>query len=194
MKSRTQWLSFMLFASVSTAVAGSITGTVMCTGMRDNADAIVFIEKIPDRTFPPPEESVLMDQRGKEFLPRVLPIVVGTTVEFKNSDPFNHNVFTPDKCAGSFDLETWPTGETRGYTFTQPCEAAMLCNVHPEMMASILVVETPYFAVTEKDGSYTMPDVPDGTYEVSVWHEMLPKMTQTVSVSGESSADFTLKP
>ncbi len=193
MKLRKLWLLFMLFAFVSTAVAGSITGTVTCTGMRDNANAIVFIEKIPGKTFPPPEEPVVMDQRGKEFLPRVLPIVVGTTVDFLNSDPFNHNVFTPDKCAGRFDLETWPTGEKRGYTFTSPCEAAMLCSVHPEMMASILVVETPYFSVTADDGSYTMSDVPDGTYEVSVWHEMLPKTTQTVKVSGESTADFTLK-
>lgn len=174
-------------------LAGSITGTVKASGMRDSANAVVYIEKIEGRRFQAPEEPIMMDQRGKEFLPRVLPVLVGTTVNFLNSDPFSHNVFTPDKCAGKFNLGSWPTGETRTYTFTEPCEAVMLCNVHPEMVAFILVVETPFFAVTDAEGKYTISDVPDGTYSLSVWHEELDPETSEVTVSGNATIDFTLK-
>lgn len=175
------------------ALAGSITGKVTLTGMRSNADAVVYVEKIPDKTFDPPQEPVVMDQRGKEFVPGVLPILVGTKVDFLNSDPFNHNVFTPDKCGGKFDLGTWPTGETRSHVFSEPCQAVMLCNVHPEMVGTVVVLETPYFAVTDADGQYVIANVPDGTYQVSVWHERLPKTTSSVEVAGDTSIDFTLK-
>lgn len=193
MNTRCVLIAAVLLSFTTITVAGSITGTVQCTGMRDNANAVVYVEKIDGQTFSPPDKPVVMDQTGKDFVPGVLPILVGTTVEFLNSDPFGHNVFTPDKCAGSFDLGTWPTGETRSRTFDKPCEAVMLCNVHPEMVATILVLETPYFAVTDETGAFSIPDVPDGTYEVSVWHERLRSTTQSVTVSGNTGADFTLK-
>jgi hypothetical protein len=183
----------VLVGITSAAFSGTISGTVQATGMRDSANAVVYIEKIPGQTFPPPAEPVLMDQRGKEFLTKVLPVVAGTTVEFRNSDSFDHNVFTPDKCGGKFDLGAWANGESREHTFTEPCEAVMLCSLHPEMMAYVIVMDTPYFSVTDKDGSFMISDVPDGTYEVSVWHERLRKTTQSVSVSGDASVDFSLK-
>jgi plastocyanin len=173
-----------LLAIASSALAGSISGTVTATGMRSNADAVVYVDKIEGKTFPAPAEPVVMDQKGKVFLPKVLPVLVGT---------FAHNVFTPDKCADKFDLGSWPTGETRSHTFDKPCAAVMLCNVHPEMVGYVVAVETPYFAVTKEDGSYTIADVPDGTYTVSVWHERLKKQSQEVQVKGSTTADFTLK-
>ena len=102
-------------------------------------------------------------------------------------------MFSPDKCSDKFDLGSWATGETRSFTFTKPCSAVILCNVHPEMVAYVVAVETPYFAVTAADGSYTIPDVPDGEHTVSVWHERFRTQSSPVSVQGDTKADFTLQ-
>ncbi len=182
-----------LLGMASSAPAGTISGTVTATGMRTNADAVVYVEKVDGKTFPAPAEPVVMDQKGKDFVPKVLPVLVGTTVDYLNSDAFAHNVFTPDKCADKFNLGSWPTGDTRSHTFEKPCAAVMLCNVHPEMVGYVVAVETPYFAVTKEDGSYTIANVPDGSYTVSVWHERLKKQSQQVSVKGTTTVDVTLK-
>jgi plastocyanin len=182
-----------LLGMASSAPAGTIGGTVTATGMRTNADAVVYVERIEGKTFPVPAEPVVMDQKGKDFLPKVLPVLVGTTVDYLNSDAFAHNVFTPDKCADKFNLGSWPTGEVRSYTFEKPCAAVMLCSVHPEMVGYVVAVETPYFAVTKEDGSYTIANVPDGSYTVSIWHERLKKQSQPVSVKGATTLDVTLK-
>lgn len=181
-----------VLAFTSSALAGSITGKITAKGLRSNADAVVYIERIEGKTFPAPKEPVVMDQDAKVFIPKILPVLVGTTVEFLNSDPFAHNVFTPDDCADKFDLGSWATGESKSYTFEKPCAAVILCNVHPEMVAYVVAVETPYFAVSDADGNFTIEDVPDGTYTVSVWHERLKKQSQEVTVSGATSVDFTL--
>jgi plastocyanin len=176
------------------AYAGTIHGTVAASGLRSSAGAVVYIDKIEGKTFTPPAEPVVMDQNGKVFVPRILPVLVGTQVDFLNSDPFAHNVFTPDDCPEPFDLGSWATGETRSYTFSAPCVAVVLCNVHPEMDAYVVAVETPYFAVTEPDGSYRIEDVPDGEYTVKVWHERFKKdHAAAVAVNGDTLANFTLK-
>jgi plastocyanin len=187
-------LTVVTVAIATTLQAGSITGTVQVSGVSSNAGAVVYIDKIEGQTFEPPSEPVVMDQKGKVFLPRILPVLVGTTVDFLNSDPFTHNVFTPDPCPESFDLGAWPTGESRSHTFSQPCVATILCNTHPEMDGYVLALETPYFAVTGPDGSYRIDEVPDGDYSVVVWHERMRRnSTASVSVSGETDASFTLK-
>lgn len=181
-------------ATGSTASAASLKGKVEAPGMRSNANAVVYVEKIDGSEFPAPKEPVVMDQKGKEFVPKVLPVLVGATVNFVNSDPIAHNVFTPDGCAEKFNLGTWPTGEARPYTFKRPCEAVILCNIHPEMSAYVVAVETPFFAVTDAEGRFTIPNLPDGTYTVSVWHERFKKQSQTVKVAnGTGTVDFTLK-
>lgn len=171
--------------------ASTLAGKVTASGLRTNADAVVYIEKIDGESFPVPANPVVMDQKGKTFLPKVLPVLVGTRVDFLNSDPFAHNVFTPDKCADEFNLGSWPIGETRSHTFIRPCAAVMLCNVHPGMIGYIVAVETPYFAVTDADGNYRI-EVPDGTYTVTVWHERLKTSSQEVTVSGATTVNFTL--
>ena len=176
----------------STMLAGPISGKVTLKGLRSNADAVVYIEKIEGKTFPPPKEPVVMVQRGMVFLPKILPVVVGTTVEFLNSDAVPHNVFTPDECADKFDLGYWLTDETRPYTFGEPCAAVMLCKPHPGMIGYVVAVETPYFAVSDGEGNFTIEDVPDGTYKLTAWHDRLKKQTQDVVVKGATTVDFTL--
>ncbi len=127
------------------------------------------------------------------FSPHVLAVLVGTTVDFHNSDAVLHNVFSPDSCADKFNLGTWPKGEIRSYTFKKECEAAtLLCKVHPEMEAFVVAVPTPYFAVTKPDGSFHIADVPDGSYTVKVWHPKLKATQKAVKVAGATAADFEI--
>ena len=174
------------------ARSGTISGSVTCTGLRSNANAVVYVEKIAGKTFKAPEKHIVMNQRAKEFDPAILPVLVGTTVDFPNNDPFLHNVFTPDDCGDKFDLGSLAKGEVRSHAFSKPCVAVMLCKIHPEMAAYVVAVETPYFAVTDAEGKYTISGVPDHTYKLSVWHERLKKQTREITVNGASKADFTL--
>ena len=177
----------------SECFAGSLSGTVTATGKRTNADAVVYVDEIPGTMFSTPAEHAKMDQIRRVFAPHVLPVLVGTTVDFRNSDPLAHNVFAVDECADMFDLGTWTKGEVRSYTFDGPCAAVILCNVHPEMEAYVVAVPTPYFSVTEDSGSYIIEAVPDGTYTVRVWHPQLKEVSQAVTVQGSTTANFVLK-
>lgn len=172
--------------------AGTLKGKVEAPGMRTDADAVVYIDVVPGKTFEPPSEPALMDQVDLTFVPHVLPVLVGTTVEFLNSDAMLHNVFAPEKCAERFNLGSWPQGQKRGYTFKQPCAATILCNVHPEMEAFVVAVPTPYFAVTDDSGAYLIEDVPDGTYTVKVWHPKLKEKAVEVTVEGDTELDVEL--
>lgn len=186
----------LLLALPMLLCAGDIKGKVKAKGARHSGDAVIFIDKIPGKTFRPPEEPAVMDQKNLVFIPHVLPIVAGTTVRYLNSDDVLHNVFTPDKCAEKFNLGTWPKGQVRSYTFKEPgCVSVMLCNVHPEMEAYIVVLQNPYFAVSAKDGSYTIKDVPAGTHALKIWHEKLKGHAVSVEVpeKGEVVVDFELK-
>src|SRR5512146_1413131 len=150
--------TFLVLVALSLE-AGDLHGKVACKGVRDSSDAVVYVAAIPGKTFPAPKEHAKMDQANLVFHPHVLPVQVGTTVDFLNSDAVLHNVFTPDACAGKFNLGTWPKGQSKSYTFTKECNATLLCKVHPEMEGFVLAVPTPYFAVTKADGSYHIAGV-----------------------------------
>jgi plastocyanin len=174
------------------ALAGEIKGSV--TAKRDKflENTVIYVEEVKDKEFKPDETPSLMDQVNMTFVPHVLPVLVGTTVSFKNSDKVLHNVFSPDKCANKFNLGSWPQGETREFTFKEPgCTPVLLCNVHPEMEAFILVLQNPYFAVTDKEGSFTIPDVPAGKYTINVWHEKLKAESCEATVPKEGSVEVS---
>ena len=182
----------LLALLASSLPAGDLHGKIACKGVRDSGDAVVWIDAIPGKTFPAPKEHARVDQSNLVFVPHVLPVLVGTTVDFLNSDAVLHNVFTPEACAEKFNLGTWPKGQIRSYEFKKECVAALLCKVHPEMEAFIVAVPTPYFAVTKADGSYRIPDLPDGTYTVKVWHAKLKPAQKSLAVSGPTAADFEI--
>jgi plastocyanin len=194
MKPATPIVLAAALACLSPTLSGAegLSGTVRCKGVRDSADAVVWITAIPGKTFPAPKEHAKVDQLNLVFHPHVLPVLVGTTVDFLNSDAVLHNVFTPDGCAEKFNLGTWPKGQIRSYEFKKDCAATLLCKVHPEMEAFVVAVETPYFAVTKADGSYRIADVPDGTYTVKVWHPKLKGTQKSVTVAGATTADFEI--
>ena len=189
---RIQVFAVLALGLASGLVAGDLHGKVICKGVRDSADAVVYLAAIPGQTFTAPKEHARIDQKNLVFLPHVLPVLVGTQVEYLNSDAVLHNVFSPDACCDKFNLGTWPKGETRSYTFKKECVATLLCKVHPEMEGFVVVVPTPHFAVTKADGSFTMPNVPDGAYTVKVWHPKCKPTQKALTVAGPTAASFEI--
>ena len=183
----------VLALATAPLLAGTIHGKVAAHGVRNSADAVVFVDKIAGKTFAAPKEHANIDQKNMQFVPHVLAVQTGTTVDFLNSDAMLHNVFSPDPCADRFNLGTWPQGQKKSFTFTKDCDVSLLCKVHPEMEGFVVAVPTPYYAVTAADGSYEIKDVPDGTYTVKVWHPKLKGTEKNVKVAGATEADFEIK-
>jgi plastocyanin len=184
----------LLLAAASAATAGEIKGVVKATGKKNNADAVVYIDAIAGKTFPAPTAHAKMDQKDLVFAPHVLPVLQGTTVDFLNGDAVLHNVFSPDKCCEQFNLGSWPQGQIRSYTFKTRCTATLLCHVHAEMEGFVVSLPTPWFALTDKAGAYSIPNVPDGAYIVKVWHpKFKTELSRPITVAGVTSADFELK-
>ncbi len=150
------------------AQAANLEGNV--TAAKGNAGLIVFVTKAPG-TFAPPAAHPHVDQVRMKFTPRVLPVVVGTSVDFINSDSVNHNVFSPDN--EGYNLGTWAKGDKRSYTFKREGVYTQLCSLHPEMEAFILVLGNSYFATTGADGHFSIANVPAGHYQLQVWGEKL---------------------
>ncbi len=180
-----------LTAYGTAAFAGTIHGKV--SGVK--GESVVYVEAVAGKTFPAPTQHVTIDQKGLMFVPHVVAVQQGTTVEFLNSDSVAHNVFWPsvngNKKLGH-NLGTWPQGQRQSFKFDTPGAIPLLCNVHPDMAGYLVVSPTPYYAVTDKTGAYTIENVPDGSYSVTAWHEGGKTKTNPVKVAGDTAADFTL--
>lgn len=157
---------------------------------------VVYIEgKVPGATVAKPLETI--HQKDATFIPHVLPVMVGTTVEFPNEDPIFHNVYSKSDVA-PFDLGLYKKGdEAHRYTFEKPGEVDIFCSIHARMNCIILVLENPYFSVTDTRGRYSIPNVPPGKYTLVAWQERLPKDTKKIEVAAAgdlSGMNFTLGP
>lgn len=187
--------ALLLLAGAS--LAGDIKGKVSVQGMKSAENIAVYVDAIPDKKFEAPTTKPVMDQTKMTFSPHVMAVQVGTTVEFLNSDPVGHNVYWPSISGNkklAHNLGTWPKGEKKSFQFNDVGVASLLCNVHPEMNGYIVVVPTPYFAVTDKNGNYEIKNVPPGKYTLKTWSEEGKVTTQAVEISaGEATADLTVK-
>ncbi|MGR3176264.1 MAG: carboxypeptidase regulatory-like domain-containing protein [Candidatus Scalindua sp.] len=174
---------------------GTITGIVKCRRVRHSGDAVVYIEKVGDNKYDAPVEHGIVDQMNLVFIPHVIAVQKGTTVDFPNNDQVRHNVFSPPDCCNQFNLGTYDVGASKPVTFDKSCEVPLLCNVHAEMSAFVVVFDNPYFAVTAKDGSYKINNVPPGTYKLKTWHEKLRSEEKEVKVEGGKTVEvaFELK-
>ncbi len=177
----------LLFILAGVAFAGEIKGVVTAQGMRSPEGIVVYIDAIPGKTFTPPTEHAVMDQKKLIFIPHVMAILKGTTVDFLNSDSVGHNVYWPAISGNkklAHNLGTWPQGVKKAFAFEDIGVAPLLCNVHSEMAAYIFVAPTPYFAVTNAQGEFTIKDIPVGKYTLKAWSEQGKPVEQPVEVSG----------
>jgi len=171
--------------------AGTLSGQV--SGVA--GPSVVYVDTISGKTFPAATQHPVIDQKGLVFQPHLTAVQVGTTVDFLNSDSVAHNVFWTSIGGNkklNHNLGTWPKGERKSFRFDTPGAVPILCNVHPEMSAYLVVVPTPYFATSDQAGNYKIENVPDGSYTVIAWHEGAKNQSKPVSVSGDTKADFTL--
>lgn len=177
--------------------ANEIKGKVSVQGLKSAENIAVYVDAIPDKKFDAPKEPVVVDQRKMAFIPHLVAVQQGTTVEFLNSDPVGHNVYWPSLSGNkklAHNLGTWPKGEKKPFQFNDVGVASLLCNVHPEMSGYVVVTPTPYFAVTDKDGNFEIKNIPAGKYTLKTWSEDGKPTTQAVDVSGATATvELTVK-
>ena len=189
-------LAIVLLAP-SVTRAGDVKGKVTAQGMKSAENIAVYVDAIAGKKFDAPSQHVLVDQKSMKFLPHVVVVTQGTTVDFQNSDPVGHNVYWPSVSGNkklAHNLGTWPKGDKKAFQFNDLGAASMLCNVHPEMSGYVVVVPTTYFALTDKDGNFEIKGVPAGQYTLKTWSEDAKPTTQAVTVPNTTTTvDLTVK-
>ncbi len=168
----------------------------------DASNVVVWLTSVSagsrtDELLSRPGERFRLAQKNKSFDPHVLVVTVGTQVEFPNGDPFFHNVFSLFE-GKRFDLGLYEAGTTRTMKFDRPGICYIFCNIHPEMSAVLVVLNTPYYAMTDRNGQIAIPNVPAGRYQLRVWDEALApedlkSLTREVTVSENNSSLGSLR-
>jgi plastocyanin len=133
----------------------------------------------------------VVDQRDRAFEPHVSIVPVGTTMVFPNNDTVTHNVFA-EYNANQFNLGTYPRGKSKTAVFNQKGLVVLLCNLHAEMSAFVLVVDTPYYSVADSKGMFKIKDVPIGKYKLRGWHESGQTTEQEIEIRNGAAVTLTL--
>ena len=178
-----------------TGSAGPRTGNITGKVNAGKGISVVWVEGTPGKTFGKPAKAPVISQKALKFVPHVMAVPVGASVDFLNGDNVQHNIFWPAISGNkklSHSLGTWPKGQTRAFEFTTPGIVPLLCNVHPEMSAYLIVTPTPYLAETDEAGSFEIADIPDGSYTLTAWHEGYKTLSKPVTVESDAKVDFTL--
>lgn len=206
-------LAFAVPVTHAATLSGNIqvSGTrVKTEGAKSGKDVVVYLEAVGKADLPaPPEVNPVIDQANLVFVPHVLAIQKGTTVDFLNSDTTDHNVFCVDDCCKLvedieskkpkfLDLGSFPGGQRASHTFSIPGAGVVLCKLHPEMSAYIVVVDTPHFTVAEIDGAsqsaaYTIENVPPGEYVLKTWHKKCEAADQTITIAEDQEAEADIE-
>ena len=170
-------------------------GTPPLQPMAEPQMSVVYLEVAPRGAFEQTDTTrAIMDQRNETFVPHVLAITTGTTVDFPNSDHIYHNVFSLSKTR-PFDLGRYAVGRSKSIRFDRPGVVRVFCDIHSHMSAFILVFTHPFYAVTDSDGRYRIDNVPPGTYNVVAWNEGLASEPRAVTVpdGAATELDFSLR-
>lgn len=163
-----------LVGSMSEAESGRIVkGTV--TLPPDSGSVKNVIVYLEGTIGTPAPGKAAIDQKDTQFVPHVLPVTVGSTVQFLNSDKVYHSVFSID-APNNFDLGMFGPGASRSVTLSKPGLVKVRCNVHPDMLALIMVLENNYFTTPDERGNYQISGIPPGRYKLRAWHESLPSV------------------
>jgi plastocyanin len=178
----------LLFAALLfSGGSDSVHGTAELSNGHAAGNAVIYLE---GETKASPMADAMVDQRERTFIPHVSVITSGTTVRFPNNDTIFHNVFA-DYNAKKFDLGRYARGQTKRQKFDKTGVVALMCSVHPDMIAYILVVDTPYYAVTDSKGHFKIDNVPAGSYTLHAWHENGESENRKITVS--SGADLQVR-
>jgi len=181
-------------------------GAVPSAPARDPAVAelhnvVLYLEGDADQLNPPAarlesRRHGSVAQHDERFVPHVLPVVQGATVDFPNEDNVYHNVFSLSAAAGpkGFDLGRYPKGSSRSFTFARAGTVLVLCHIHSDMSAIVLVLANPYFASPDDNHRFVIDDVPEGDYTIVGWHERIKPITQHVHVTAGQTTpvDFNI--
>lgn len=192
-------------AEVSAATAGKYESRqfkfVERVNYEEMHDFIVYIEgQVGEKPVAPEKHAQVVTvrnpsvtQKGAMFTPHVLPVLVGTTVDWPNNDDILHNVFSFSETK-PFDLGLYKNPTIESVKFDKPGKVDVFCSIHARMNCIVLVLENRYFATANDKGYYSITNVPPGTYKLKAWHERLPSQTKDITVpeSGEIKMDFTL--
>ena len=152
---------------------------------------VVYVKDAPKTAVRPMHAEIR--QRNENFVPRVVAVTVGSTVDFPNDDPIYHNVFSLSRTK-TFDLGRFPQGKSRGEVFDKPGVVKVFCQIHSHMSATVMVFDHPWFAVPDQQGMFELSGLPPGMHQVTAWHERLGDTTQQLRVEGGRAAtvDFVL--
>lgn len=159
---------------------GVVAGTIHADRAALQAGIVAFLESVPG-DFEPSAQPAILDQRHLMFVPSVLAILRGTTVQFRNDDVVAHNVFSID--GERYDLGTWRPGLAKQRRFNHVGVYRQLCRIHPEMGATIVVLQNPYFAVVDRRGHFRITEVPPGDYTLVTWSAEGPQVRRSVRVT-----------
>ena len=187
----------------ATLAAGTVKGRVELIekgGRRatDLSDVVVYVDGArakprPARGAPAlePLPKVTMTMKGKGFIPRVVVIPVGGTVDFPNEDPIFHNVFSVSG-DNRFDLDLYKRPKSSSWTFQRAGVARDYCNIHPQMSGVVVVRDNLYFAKARQDGTFAIPDVPAGKYTLKAWNERTDEPAREVTVPAQGDVEVSL--
>ena len=164
-------------------VAGRVT-----LGDKPASDVVVWLEGAGAAAAPSSRRTIL-DQRNLQFAPRILAVRTGTTVEFPNNDRVFHNVFS-FRDGKKFDLGIYPIGSVKQVQFDKPGISRLFCNIHPQMAAYVIAVDSPYFAVSDASGRFTLPGVENGSYTYRAWRAGEASLSGTVLVEPGTRLDL----
>ena len=180
---------FLIAIPIPADGAGGITGTVRTRGVKNPGDVVVYVEKVEGQ-FQPSKAPVPIDQIKRVYVPHVLAVLVGSELEFLNSDDNDlHNIHASQAGKKLFNFGIPPRQKIRRI-LKQEGIVTLLCDVHPEMSAFVVVTQNPFFAKPDEKGNYTIENVPPGTYTLKTWHEKLKPESREVKVSEGSKARF----
>jgi len=152
------------------------------------SNVVVFIQNPPIPAQLPVTRARIL-QENETFIPRVVAITRGSAVDFPNGDPFFHDVFSLSRSA-TFDLGSYPKGQTKSHVFRRAGLVKVYCHIHSHMTASIMVFDHPFFTMPKADGTFALDAIPEGTYQVSAWHERIGQQSQSIRIEAGRTSEI----